>query len=56
MVFDVNEGTMDICFGSPANNKWYSLKINDEIQQVEYPDILEKEKAPADFYAMVYNC
>ncbi|MEM1486266.1 C45 family peptidase [Oscillospiraceae bacterium PP1C4] len=53
MIFDVTMGTMDICFGSPANNKWYRLKVNDEIQQTEYPVIIAREKAPEDFYTMV---
>lgn len=55
MVFDVNEGTLDVCFGSPALNKWYSFKIWDEVGQAVYPVQLEREKAPADFYALVGN-
>jgi predicted choloylglycine hydrolase len=55
MVFDVNDGTLDICFGSPALNKWYSFKISDEIQQATYPVQLQGEKAPIDFYSMIEN-
>lgn len=53
MVFDVNDGTLDVCFGSPAINKWHSFKIRDEVRQTVYPVQLEREKAPADFYAMI---
>ncbi|WP_094604187.1 hypothetical protein SPSIL_036230 [Sporomusa silvacetica DSM 10669] len=55
MVFDVDDGTVDVCFGSPVINIWHSFKIRDEIQQAVYPVQLEREKAPIDFYSMVEN-
>jgi hypothetical protein len=53
MVFDVDNGTVDVCFGSPAINKWYSFKIQDDVMQSVYPVLVEREKAPADFYEMI---
>jgi predicted choloylglycine hydrolase len=56
MVFDVNDGTVDVCFGSPVINTWHSFKIRDEVRQAVYPVQLEREKAPIDFYEMIENC
>ena len=56
MVFDVNDGTVDVCFGSPALNNWYTFRISDDAQQVEYPFKVEREKAPANFFAMIGSC
>lgn len=53
IVFDTNDGTVDVCFGSPALNRWHCFKIRDEVRQAVYPIQLERENAPADFYVMV---
>jgi hypothetical protein len=56
MVFDVNEGTVDVCFGSPAINSWHTFRISDDKQHMTYPFLIEREKAPADFFAMISDC
>jgi predicted choloylglycine hydrolase len=56
MVYDVNAGTIDICFGSPALNDWHTIKISDDMKQTAYKYKLEREKAPDDFFAMIESC
>lgn len=53
MIFDLNDGTAYVCFGSPALNQWHRFKIRDEAGQASYPFQLEREQAPADFYIMM---
>ncbi len=53
MVFDLNEGTVEMCFGSPALNQWHTLRVQDEVKQIEYPVILEREKMDPEFYEMI---
>jgi predicted choloylglycine hydrolase len=56
MVYDVNDGTLNMCFGSPALNNWHTFKISDEVKQPVYQYRLEREKAPEDFFAMIESC
>lgn len=56
MVFDLDAGLVEVCFGSPALNKWYSFKISQEVKQGVFPVKFEREKAPADFYEMIGDC
>lgn len=53
MLFDVNDGTLDLCFGSPQNNQWYRFRIDDPVSQEAYPVFLVREKAPEDFFSMI---
>ncbi len=53
MIFDITEGSLEICFGSPALNSWYTFKVNDENKQQVYTVELEREESPADFYDMI---
>jgi hypothetical protein len=53
MVFDVSEGIVYICFGTPADSKWHSFRVCDEVHQKSYPVVMEREKAPADFFRMI---
>lgn len=53
MVFDVNEGTVQVCFGSPALNDWYTFRINNESKYSEYTVKIKKDKAPRDFYELI---
>lgn len=48
IVFDVTDGTAEICFGSPALNGWHTFRIEDEVKQNIYPVKLEKEQADPD--------
>ena len=49
MIFDVNDGTLNICFGSPAMNSWYTLAISEKPRQEGYPVKLEREKSTVRF-------
>ncbi|MEA5009163.1 C45 family peptidase [Clostridium tyrobutyricum] len=53
MVFDVTDSKLEICFGSPNNNQWYTFKVNESVTQEVFPVNLEREKAPDDFYDIV---
>lgn len=55
-VYDVVDGTINLCFGSPALNDWYTFKISDEVKPLVYSYRLEREKAPEDFFAMIESC
>ncbi len=53
MIFDVTERTVDVCFGSPALNRWYTLKVDEDIKQADYPVQIEKEQPATDFFTLV---
>jgi hypothetical protein len=53
MIFDVTDGIVYICFGTPAENKWHSFRVSDEIGQESYPVFMERAAAPAGFYDMI---
>jgi predicted choloylglycine hydrolase len=53
MVFDVTDGIVYICFGTPAENRWHSFRVSGEVGQESYPVFLERASAPAGFYDMV---
>jgi hypothetical protein len=53
MVFDVNEGAVDVCFGSPDTNAWHTFCVFDEVLRAEYPVELSKARAPKGFYDMI---
>lgn len=50
MVFDLNEGIVEVCFGSTALNKWHTFKVNEIINSNEYIAKIEKEKSPLGFW------
>lgn len=50
MVFDLNEGTIEVCFGSTALNKWYTFKMNEIADSNEYIAKIEKETPPVGFW------
>lgn len=53
IIFDVEDISVDICFGSPALNDWYSFNFESKDDFGEYSFILEKENAAKDFYDMI---
>ncbi len=53
MIFDITEGTVEVCFSSPALNNWHIFKVDGEIKQQVYPVKMEREKSPAGFYDMI---
>lgn len=53
MVFDLEEGTLDICFGSTALNDWHTFKIDNKEKYLEYSVKIKKEKSPKDFYELI---
>ncbi len=53
MVFDVNDGIVYICFGTPAESKWYSFRAGDDVRRKSYPVFIERGTAPANFYEMI---
>ena len=53
MVFDLNEGTIEVCFGSTALNKWHMFKMNEIANSNEYIAKIEKEKSPFGFWEYI---
>jgi hypothetical protein len=51
-VFDVNDGIVYICFGTPSESIWYSFRVDGEVRQESYPAFFDRESSPADFYQM----
>lgn len=45
MLFDVSKMTVEICFGSPVINKWYTFDLNSNPGVTEYNVTLPLEKA-----------
>lgn len=52
MVFDVTDGIVYICFGTPAENKWHAFRVSDDVRQESYPVFMERAAAPDGFYDM----
>lgn len=52
MIFDLNDKTIDVCFGSPVLNKWISLKVGEPIPYREL-DIQIQPKKYEDFWTLV---
>ncbi|MNL53092.1 hypothetical protein D3C87_1763120 [compost metagenome] len=49
MIFDVNDKTIEMTFGSPQVNEWQTFSVGAlEMQEVEV--LLPQEKARPDFY------
>lgn len=53
MIFDLNEQTAEVCFGSTALNPWYTFKIEEEVKQGTYPVVLPKELASPEFFEVI---
>lgn len=53
MVFDLNDGTVDVCFGSTALNRWHTFKIDNSEEYLEYIVKIVKNRAPKDFYELI---
>ncbi|MFD6507120.1 C45 family autoproteolytic acyltransferase/hydolase [Bacillus sp. NPDC060175] len=49
VLFDLQDCTMNICFGSPLLNDWYSLKVGESLPFIEV-NVNFKNKAYADFW------
>ncbi|GKX66648.1 C45 family autoproteolytic acyltransferase/hydolase [Inconstantimicrobium mannanitabidum] len=45
MIYDVTMNKVEMCFGSPVVNKWYTLDLNSSDGMTEYNVILPLEKA-----------
>ncbi|WDV47578.1 C45 family autoproteolytic acyltransferase/hydrolase [Clostridiaceae bacterium M8S5] len=53
MVFDLNDGTVEVCFGSTALNDWHTFEINNQKRYIEFDVKVTNDKAPKDFYELV---
>ncbi|WP_267253797.1 C45 family autoproteolytic acyltransferase/hydolase [Clostridium botulinum] len=53
MIFDLNDGIVDVCFGSTALNDWHTFKIDNGKKYLEYPAKIIKDRAPKDFYELI---
>lgn len=53
MVFDLNDCTLDMCFGSPILNEWFTFNIGAPFSAREYPVRMAREKMPPDFCEMI---
>lgn len=45
MLYDVTDNKIEICFGSPAVNKWYTMDLNASPGVTEYTAVFPLEKA-----------
>lgn len=54
LLFDLHERTMDVCFGSPLLNKWYSLKVGEELP-FSVVDVNFVNRPYADFWRVENN-
>lgn len=52
MVFDLNERTMQVTFGSPAVNPWHTIRF-DDLQPGQYETTLPLEQSSPEFWAPV---
>lgn len=50
MVFDLNEGAIEVCFGSTELNEWHTFRMNEIPDRNEYTVKIKKEKAPVGFW------
>jgi len=50
MVFDLDESSLQVAFGSPAANPWYPFGFGAE-QPGEYESILPREQTAPQFWA-----
>jgi len=53
MIFDLNEGVVETCFGSPVLNQWRTFRIDGPFERVEYPEQFTREKTPPGFFEMI---
>ncbi|GAA0741056.1 C45 family peptidase [Clostridium oceanicum] len=53
MVFDLNDGSLDVCFGSTALNHWHTFKIGNKEKNLEYEVKIVRDKSPKDFYELI---
>jgi len=54
LLFDLHERTMDVCFGSPLLNKWYSLKVGEGLP-FSVVDVNFVNRPYADFWRVENN-
>lgn len=52
MVFDPNNGIVDVCFGSTALNDWHTFKISNPEKYQEFVASIQYEETPINFYNM----
>ena len=54
LLFDLHERKMDVCFGSPLLNKWYSLKVGEELP-FSVVDVNFVNRSYTDFWRVENN-
>ena len=50
LIFDLNEGTAEICFGSPVVNQWHTFDLFNATESAQYSVTLPLEKTEPDFW------
>lgn len=53
LMFDLEEGTAEVCFGSPIANRWYTFSLPAPQKPARYEATLPLEKAAPDFWNQV---
>lgn len=53
VIYDVQQRTLEIVFGSPQNNPWRSFEMAAACEDRDFETVLPYEDAPASFYRMV---
>ena len=46
MIFDITDGSLDVCFGAPTHNEFRNFGLSDNLGIFEYPAVLPITKRP----------
>jgi len=55
MIFDLDEQSVEICFGAPCMNKWRQLGLDDPVGQTEYLASLPYEPANPEIWRKLHH-
>ncbi|MHA6529172.1 C45 family autoproteolytic acyltransferase/hydolase [Paenibacillus sp. BAC0078] len=53
VIFDIEDRTVEIVFGSPQNNPWRKFQINQFCENRVFHSVLPYEEVPEGFYTMI---
>ncbi|GAK56006.1 choloylglycine hydrolase [Candidatus Vecturithrix granuli] len=53
LIFDLNDGTAEICFGSPGVNQWHTFDVLGATESAQYTITLPLEMAESGFWQQV---
>lgn len=53
MIFDLNDGTLEICFGPADINDWHEFSLDKTCEQTEFPVKIIREQAGEGFFELI---